>query len=86
MRNYLKHTRDIGKDQKVAIVAHSSFLKSITAEGVNQETKEIIGGSDFKNCQIFPMTAFKVWNDVRFIPFFHISHKIFIRIEIKDFL
>ena len=41
------------KSQKVALVAHSSFLKSLTAEGVD-ENNELIGGDDMKNCEIKP--------------------------------
>ena len=45
------------KDLKVALVAHSSFLKSITAEGVDSNN-ELIGGADMKNCEIFPFEQF----------------------------
>ena len=55
MRNHLKFT-DIKEGQKVAVVAHSSFLKCITAEGVKDG--EMVGGADMKNCQIFPDTTF----------------------------
>lgn len=44
---------------KVAIVAHSSFLKCITAQGVD-ENSELIGGADMKNCEIYPFEEFDV--------------------------
>ena len=47
IRNHLKFT-DIKQGQKVAIVGHSSFLKCITADGV--ENDELVGGADMKNC------------------------------------
>lgn len=45
------------KSLKVALVAHSSFLKSITADGVD-ENDEIIGGADMSNCEIYPFDKF----------------------------
>ncbi len=39
------------------MVAHSSFLKCITASGVDQND-ELIGGADMKNCEIYPFTKF----------------------------
>ena len=53
MRNYLKHS-PIGAGQRVAVIAHGSFLKCMTAEGVDPVRRELIGGADMKNCQIFP--------------------------------
>jgi len=57
IRNYLKFT-DIKEGQKVACVAHSSFLKAMSAEGVDHDKLEIIGGLDMKNCQISPDTTY----------------------------
>lgn len=53
MREYLRFN-NVKENQKLAIVAHSSYLKSITAKGLN-EKDELIDGKDMKNCQITPM-------------------------------
>jgi hypothetical protein len=57
IKNHLEFT-DIKEGQKVGCVAHSSFLKVITAEGLKDG--DLIGGADMKNCAIFPDTTFKL--------------------------
>jgi len=59
IKENLKHNFTLGKDQKAAVVAHSSFLKCITASGV-AEDGEVIDGADMANCEIFPFVEFKI--------------------------
>ena len=40
--------------QKVAIVAHGSFLRSLSGEGVDQTTGFIINSKEFRNCEVYP--------------------------------
>ena len=53
LREQLKHAPLEGQ-KKVAVVAHSSFLKCITAEGLDDKG-DLIGGANMKNCEIFPL-------------------------------
>ena len=57
IRKHLLFT-ELKEGQKVACVAHASFLKCITADGLKDG--ELVGGADMKNCAIFPDTSFKL--------------------------
>ena len=59
IKEHLKHNITLGKDQKAAVVAHSSFLKCITATGV-AEDGEVIAGADMANCEIYPFVDFQI--------------------------
>jgi hypothetical protein len=45
---------DFGKQEKYGVITHSSILKALTAEGVDNEGK-LINPRNFKNCEAVPV-------------------------------
>jgi len=47
-----KMLKDVPSDSEVAVVAHSTYLASFTAQSFNEKNKPV-GHKTFENCEIF---------------------------------
>ena len=47
------------KDHKVGIVSHGMYVRCLSAEGYDPETKKLVNAADMKNCEIYPCVNYK---------------------------